>query len=136
MFEKLEKGLVFKFEANKEGKTFYTIILENRFFFSGFNKTAILYKNLEDNFSEFKITKINRWDFRNYIGYYKNGLLKLLDDEETETLMDDIENLPKRERRKIYREEKLKLVNNLKPDLDCSFDFSYGPVMQKISNIS
>lgn len=135
MFERLPKGLVLKSETYDKGETFYTMILKERLFFPGIHKTVGLYKNWEDDSSSLEVFNIVRYDSRDYLNYIKAGVLKFPDDEETKILKENIENLPRKERRKIYGREKINLINKIKINSDNSFDSSYGPTIQKISNI-
>jgi hypothetical protein len=135
MFEKLPKGLVLKSETYDKGETFYTVILKERLFFPGIHKTISLYKNWEDDSSSLEVFKTTHYDSKDYSKYVKSGILKFPDNEEIKILEENIENLPRKIRNKIYGKKKINLINKINMYSDNSSDSAYGPTIQKISNL-
>jgi hypothetical protein len=136
MFERLPKGLVLKSETYQRGEAIYTIILKNRFI-PGINKTAMVYKDWEDDSSRLEIYQIKNYDIKDYLNCIRKGILTFPGEEgEIERLSEEIENLPKKARNKIYRKEKLNLIDRINIHSEEYADPAINSAIQKISNLS
>jgi hypothetical protein len=139
MFTILQRGLVLKSKTDEKGQTDYTIILGKRLLFPWLYKTATLYKdwkndspNLElsinkgDSIKDIKkrnVTSLNEEEWTIFGEY-----LEKLPEKQKEYLKRNIENIPEKVKKAIYKTLDMKLF----PDKDKNY--LYGFEMQNINN--